>query len=264
MPVNANSPTAQIEQPTRSIDRLLRDYAADIETWSPIMCESGLLTLPKREALHESRARMTAEQRAELGRIDLQTLCHHALAAGLDDLFHDIADLGKIVDIIETENSEALDAQTVAAAIREARWFSTRRTPPVSAGSRCYALRSETWLYAAAGDLDEVVNRVDAEDGDSDFMDAYIPARFDGLSAADFDMLPAWAQQKLRDWFGRTATFRELQAAIEGGAAGFDTAYVPPGVVLTLAQVEGWLRIRQMEGAAAAEDYALATGWVPA
>lgn len=88
------------------IEKCLRDYSVDIETWSPRMAETHM-TLGSRKDLHAQQEHMTVDQRAELARVDALAIAAYARHSSDADPYDDIAYLGKIVAIIEAERANA-------------------------------------------------------------------------------------------------------------------------------------------------------------
>ena len=102
-------PQALTSMTTRSrapIEKCLRDYSVDIETWSPRMAETHM-TLGSRQDLHAQRAQMSDLQRAELARVDALAVAAYASVRDGEDPYDDIRALGEIVAIIEAERINA-------------------------------------------------------------------------------------------------------------------------------------------------------------
>jgi len=90
----------------QQIEKCLRAYSADVETWAPDMGETGM-TAGIRGSLHDALPQLTTAQRQALAHADAQALAHYARHKGHDDPYLDIRSLGEIVAIIESERAHA-------------------------------------------------------------------------------------------------------------------------------------------------------------
>ena len=91
-----------------SLDSFLHHYVVDIETWSPDIAETGM-TVQAREQLSARRGDLSARQVEMLAKADKQAAelfaAYHTLIGTPQDPYGDVAELGRIVDIIELERS---------------------------------------------------------------------------------------------------------------------------------------------------------------
>lgn len=90
----------------QQISKFLQRYSTDVESWSPTIGETGI-TFGVRRDLHDVLGKLTAAQRTSLDRADATVKALFAKHQGHADPHMDIAFLGDIVRIIDSERSTA-------------------------------------------------------------------------------------------------------------------------------------------------------------